>query len=481
MSIRVITLVFTVYLSFAAGNVLAHQDSQSAVYVAPGGVDSGRCDDAAVPCNSIAYALRWVSKGGQIRLAEGAYRITRAEDIFHLVSAAVDVHGGFRRDDGFQTRADTPSTLIGVPQEYRDFLATRGFHVISDRKGIDQDVAVGVQKLMVLHQSQKAGLASTPCDNGFANGLACSDVDLLSHVALSDVSANPGAAADVWGFVDLNTDREYAIVSYDNGTAVFDVTDGEKPREVGFVAGQNTIWRDIKVRQVWNTLESRWDAFAYVTSDATTEGLFVIDLSGLPHSIERVSYTGDFAAAHNVYATNTDFGTGLALMNDAAPLIVAGSNNASGRFRSYALSDPASPAFVTLPPVASSGYMHDAASMLITDARKDLQCANGGSFCDVLFDFNESAFVIWDVTVADSPVRLSSTDYSNRQYVHSGWPSEDGQFLFTHDELDEQNLGLQTTLRVFSLADLRAPDPVGTWLGPTPAIDHNGFVRGNRY
>jgi hypothetical protein len=36
-------------------------------------------------------------------------------------------------------------------------------------------------------------------------------------------------------------------------------------------------------------------------------------------------------------------------------------------------------------------------------------------------------------------------------------------------------------LRVFSVADLRSPVPAGTWSGPTNAIDHNGFVRGNRY
>jgi hypothetical protein len=31
------------------------------------------------------------------------------------------------------------------------------------------------------------------------------------------------------------------------------------------------------------------------------------------------------------------------------------------------------------------------------------------------------------------------------------------------------------------MADLRAPSHVGSWVGPTRAIDHNGYVRGNRY
>src|SRR5690606_6466035 len=59
--------------------------------------------------------------------------------------------------------------------------------------------------------------------------------------------------------------------------------------------------------------------------------------------------------------------------------------------------------------------------------------------------------------------------------------SEDKQHVFVHDELDEQNFGLNTTLRVFSIADLQNPVLVGSWEGPSRAIDHNGFVRGNRY
>ena len=50
-----------------------------------------------------------------------------------------------------------------------------------------------------------------------------------------------------------------------------------------------------------------------------------------------------------------------------------------------------------------------------------------------------------------------------------------------HDELDERNRGLRTTLYVYSLANLSSPVAETPWTGPTGAIDHNGFVRGNRY
>ncbi|MEM9208553.1 MAG: choice-of-anchor B family protein, partial [Pseudomonadota bacterium] len=54
--------------------------------------------------------------------------------------------------------------------------------------------------------------------------------------------------------------------------------------------------------------------------------------------------------------------------------------------------------------------------------------------------------------------------------------------VLVHDELDESDVGLaSTTVRVLSLTDLTNPSLVETWSGPTAAIDHNGFVRGNRY
>jgi choice-of-anchor B domain-containing protein len=67
------------------------------------------------------------------------------------------------------------------------------------------------------------------------------------------------------------------------------------------------------------------------------------------------------------------------------------------------------------------------------------------------------------------------------EYVHSGWWSEDKQYVFVHDELDEREFSLNTTLNIFDISNLRSPQLVATWRGPTRATDHNGFVRGNKY
>jgi len=466
---------------FSAG-ALAHSDMAKPLFVASDGVDTGRCLEATSPCRTIGYALRMVGKGGSVRIAGGSFDVENVEDLFHLVSGGVDIQGSYDVTDGFAAPTGELTTLIGVPLEYRSTLSAKGFHVLADRKSIDRDVISKTNKLLSQKTAMQTSLKTAPCSAGSVNGLPCDNVDLLAHVPFNDVSANPAAAADVWGFFDLNTHREYVIVGYDIGTAVFDVSDAENPREVGFVQGQNAIWRDIKVHQHYDAAAERWRSYAYVTTDGAGDGMFVIDMSGLPHSISRVSYSSDFLAAHNVFAANTDFATGLSATGNTPSLIIAGSSIGSGLYRAYSLDNPAQPRFVSMPNGNSNDYMHDAASMIITDSRKDTQCVNASTYCEVLFDFNESTVDIWDITIPSNPVRLSRTSYGEARYVHSGWVSEDKQYLFVQDELDEQRISnLKTTLRGYNIADLTNPQPSGNWVGPERAIDHNGFVRGNRY
>lgn len=476
-------LILPILLTLATQQVLAH-GADKPLFVSPDGLDGGLCDNPSRPCRSISHALKVAGKGTEVRVAAGTYAIEHTEDLFHMVSGIIEVSGGYRRQDNFTAAGSGISILTGVPVEFRDELRKRGFHVITDRKGIDKgsddSKSVKTRQLLDQHQKLASSLPATPCNNGSADGLACEAVDLLSHMAFQDISAAPTAANDVWGFVDLNTNREYLIVGYNIGTAVIDVTNPELPREVGFIDGQDAVWRDIKVLQLFDTTAGRWRAYAYVTTDGSTDGLFVVDLSGLPHAVSRGGYSSDFFSAHNVYASGIDFSTGISLAGANPSLIVAGSDRSGGQYRSYALADPASPAFVGGAANASD-YMHDAASILVTDSRKDTQCINAGAYCEVLLDFNESTVDLWDITLTASPQRLSRTPYTNSGYTHSGWPSEDGKFLFLHDELDEQRFGLNTTLRVFSLASFAAPVLVGSWTGMVSAIDHNGFVRGNRY
>ena len=469
--VRTLLPALGVALALGYSAQVAADVDEPPLHVGPTGADVGSCLDPASPCRTIDFALQRVGKNGRIRVAAGDYTLTNPGDVFYLVSGAIDI------------RAEEGTTIVGVPHEFAGELGARGFRVIADTKGLSRETAA---KLAGTRANLQTNSFATACAGGSADGFPCDSVDLVAHIADRTTGAQ---GADIWGFLDLNTNREYAIMGYSTGTAVYDVSDAENPREVGFINGQRTTWRDIKVYQFWNAAAARWNAYAYVTADNASDGLVIIDLTGLPHRISQVAHNSDFLEAHNVYTTKTDFSTGLALTDDAPLLVIAGSNLSDGRFRTYSLDNPRAPSFISAPatPAGQPGgdrlYMHDAASMLIRDNRKDTQCVNAASsdYCDVLFDFNESSADIWDVTDPANPVRLSRTPYGNSGYTHSGWVSEDQGTLFVQDELDERDRGLPTTLRAFSIADLANPVLIDTWTGPTGAIDHNGFVRGNRY
>ena len=307
-------------------------------------------------------------------------------------------------------------------------------------------------------------------------------MDLLAHVPLSAFSVNPSAANDIWGFYDLNDNREYAIIGLRNGVGVVEVTNPTNPRVVGSVASQSTAWRDLKVYQYFDHEDHRWKSYAYVTADSASVGTMVVDLRELPDSISAGITSSNDISAHNVYLSNVDYATGVALTGMTPYLHIAGSNQQGGSFNSYGLDNPQQPDPVYLNASTSrSNYSHDVSSMIITDERKDTQCVLSQAFCEIFFDFNENNFQIWDKTNNVLPARLSTTSYQNVSYVHSGWYTEDKQVVLVHDELDESNYGLNTTVRLFELSDFRAPSLLSIWTGPTRAIDHNGFVRGNRY
>ncbi len=479
LAINTSAFLFIFVASFSSTASRAHSDLEKPLFVATNGIDNGRCHDSDNPCQTISYALTMAGKGGQIRVAGGSYAVKNTEDLFHIISGVVDIRGGFQRSSNFSAGQEIATQLVGVPAQYRSAMLKKGFQIVADGKGMDGAIAAETQNMLALHQKLKVSASAEPCINGQAAGLECDSVDLLAHIALEDFSGGSEQGADVWGFLDLNSNREYAIMGLDIGTAIVDVTDPENPFEIGLALGPMAVWRDIKVYQFFDTAADRWKAYAYVTTDGSNDGMIVVDLTGLPHEINRMNYSSDFTAAHNVYATGLDFATGLSQTGTTPSLIIAGPNVGSGQFRAYSLADPLQPSFIAT--ATSPDYMHDAASMLITDPRKDTQCINATTYCEVLFDFNETTVDIWDITDISNPQRLSQTPYANSGYVHSGWWSEDRQYMFVHDELDEQRSGLQTTLRVFSLTDLTAPTLAATWTGATAAIDHNGFVRGSRY
>lgn len=464
--------------------VSAHSEHDKARFVAPDGQDTGRCENRFRPCRTIAYAAKQAGKGDKVLLAEGQYTVTNKDDLFYLISETVPVKGGYSRVDHYQEQSPDKhhTLLVGIPNEYVEALSLKGFDILKDGKAsqLSTQISQQLKDAQVINQAHKAA----QCSDGSAEGFPCSNVSLLSHVPLSSLPGNPTEANDIWGHVDLNTQREYAIIGLRGGVAVVDVTDPENPTNVGSVTGRFTTWRDIKVYQYFDDTFGTWRAYAYVTADSTADGLVIIDLNDLSNGVSIAGRQNDDQRAHNIYISNVDYGLNIAAHPDIAPQIhIMGSENFGGALRSYSLTSPTAPAPSYLPnTLGADDYSHDASSLLIDDERVNTDCVfeNQGT-CTVLLDFNEGTLRLWDHTMQTQSTELAEVSYSNAEYTHSGWWSEDKQYVVLHDELDESRLGLNTRVMFFDITNLTAPTLAATWEGPTAAIDHNGFARGDRY
>jgi choice-of-anchor B domain-containing protein len=451
-------------------------------YVSGAGRDQGDCLNRFRPCRTLSYAIAQSGKGDSIQVAEGTYVIRQSAQLFDLLAATGRLKAGFSKYSGYSERnAKDETLLIGVPPEFRERFEAAGFTVIADTKGLE--VTNAEQRSMAKLTSQvtesEKSHAAAPCTGNVSGGFPCQSVSLLSHLAFDTLQPVSTRANDIWGFTDLNTGREYALIGVENGVAILDITDPTAPEQVGAPTGSSTTWRDIEIYQVFDANAQRWRAYAYITADAVQDLLMLLDLSGLPNGVERVEFQSDHRSAHTDYMLNADFTYGISQTDQAPVLAIAGSNLNVGNHRLYSLANPREPALLS---VSASGYAHDLTSFPIKDARKNTQCVNAQSRpqCQILTDFNENTVDVWDVTEPTSRQLLASQPYPNARFVHSGWYTDDGRYLYVNDELDERDLGLNTTLRIFDMADLRAPALVGSWVGPTRAIDHNTYVKGNR-
>jgi len=438
--------------------------------VSPGtGVDSGDCNNNHTPCRTLNYALTQVQPGNAIKLAAGTYDVSGI-DVENLLIGKEGVRGGFSAEDHFaiQDAELNPTYVKGVADAYRNNFIAHGFIVV-DANG-DPLPRIIMAKIA----------APTPCDDGFVASIyPCHNIDYFAQVRLTDIPGAPTSASEIWGIVDKDDNREYAILGHRNGTAFFDVTNPGTPVLVANIPGAASLWREVKAYQVYDVALGKHRAYAYATTEAVGGGLQIFDLTDLPNSVTLANTLTDFSRSHTLYISNIDYATNTALPGATPYLVIAGSNVAGGAYRLYDLTNPVSPTLVT-PPPAGTGYMHDSTSMLITDSRTT-QCANGHNPCQVLVDFNETSVDLWDVTDKAAPFRLSTTTYPTATYVHSGWPTNDNKFIVVHDELDELQRGIHTQIYTLDVGNLLAPTLTTSYSGPTTSTDHNGYAIGNRY
>ncbi len=302
--------------------------------------------------------------------------------------------------------------------------------------------------------------AQTPCSGGNAGGYPCNGLTLQSFISLSSLGASSGN--DSWGWTDPQTGKEYALMGVNNGTVFIDITNPTSPQNLGKLRSHNNVsslWRDIKT----------YNNHAFIVSEANGHGMQVFDLTrlrGLTANSGRTftedAHYGAFGKSHNIV-----------INEESGYAYVVGSGLYGGGPHFINIQNPTNP--INAGGYSGDSYTHDAQVIVYHGPDPDYQGR------EILIGSNESKVVIVDITDKANPVKISSLSYSNYNYTHQGWFTEDERYFILGDEEDEVHEGFNTRTLIFDFNDLDAPTLKFTYYGPTAAIDHNGYVRKNRF
>lgn len=305
-----------------------------------------------------------------------------------------------------------------------------------------------------------------PCENGFAGDYPCDGYDLVGYLSLDQLGIDGSTGIignDSWGWTDTESGREYALVGLSSHTAFVDISIQYNPILLGILptATTNSSWRDIKV----------YRNHAYIVSEAPNHGMQVFDLT-------RLRNLDDFPQVFSADTTFTEFGSAHNIViNESTGYAYVVGTNRGGPFSGGPLfiniQNPTNP--ISEGGFGAGGYSHDAQVVTYNGPDSDYT----GS--EILIGSNESEIVIANVSDKTNPVIISTIGYTNIGYTHQGWFSEDFKHFIVGDEIDERNFGGNTRTLIFDLTDLDNPSFSFEYFGPTPAIDHNGYINSDTY
>ena len=309
------------------------------------------------------------------------------------------------------------------------------------------------------------------CVNGFAGQFECNEIDLMSFMSKTEIGgSNSTSLNDIWGWTDPQTGKEYALVGMSNGTSFVDISNSENPVYLGRLPTQtsNSTWRDIKVYQ----------DHAFIVSEASGHGMQVFDLTQLrnvssPTTFSNTAYYSGFGNAHNIFI-NEDTGYAYAIgTSTCGPggLHIVDISTPSIPSKSACVSDPNTGRNGT-------GYSHDVQCVIYNGP----DTAYVGK--EICFGSNETNVWIADLSTKSDDSSGGKTiglgSYDN-YYTHQGWLTEDHKYFIVNDELDENNNAYNNTRTlIWNVEDLSNPVVETTYFGPTPSIDHNNYIIGDK-
>ncbi|QCK16593.1 LVIVD repeat-containing protein [Mangrovivirga cuniculi] len=234
---------------------------------------------------------------------------------------------------------------------------------------------------------------------------------------------------DLWGYIDPATNNKYILAGYiditTGGIVIIDVTDPYNPTKKAFSTGSQVL--DIKT----------YDHYAYITTGNNFTPSYIIDLK----DINNPQIVNEIPESHNIFIVDD-----LLMLTDSGTRIYDIS------------SDPANP----IPIWGDSLYSgHD---LMATD--------------QYLYDFHTSKTIIYS-RISDSEYKLLSEikGASVMNFHHSGWVTDDENFLFICDEFAGREGNEKQDITIWDISDKTSPEYI-TSINDNTSTVHNIQIQG---
>lgn len=263
---------------------------------------------------------------------------------------------------------------------------------------------------------------------------------------------------EVWGWVNPQDGREYALIGSHKGVHIIDVSDPYHPYQAAFVKGrsENVINRDIKTQ----------GKYAYAFADQRLGSLQVWDMSYLPDSVHIV-YDDYMYADYEKKDTVFNLAHAIFIEKDrlyiTTPKLKDGNHDIS--IHGLAVLDISKPEF----PIVKKTFHQDIYGRLhALYVRNDTAYLNAGW---------DGALRIVDMRDLDNPVTIGVFEgYPYSGFNHTGWLSDTGKIYVMADET------WGSPMKVVDLKDPSNPKLLSL-LNPymvydSNAIAHNQFIVG---
>src|ERR1035437_713763 len=261
----------------------------------------------------------------------------------------------------------------------------------------------------------------------------------LNLTLASTYTYSTGTIANIGGWKSPVDGKEYALVGAHNGLSIVDVSTPTAPVQITLIPGPSSLWREVKMN----------GNYAYVTTEAGTSGLQIVDLTNLPATNLAVA-----TWTPTILGTPLKTIHSLHIDNAKGKVYLYGSNIGNqGAIVADIVTNPMAPVYLGY---YNNRYIHDGY------VRGDTLYA-----CHI----NQGDLEIVNMTNPAAGVSLASFNTPNN-FTHNSWLSTDSKTVYTTDEVPNSFL---TAYDITNLGNISELDRIQSNPG-TSAWVHNTHI-----